>query len=106
MRIYFGEASDRDVEVFGTEGLLENRGSYFNYMVEYGSNSGGLDDVVIHDGCGRSIPVSVDHLRALCRVLVECNNIHTEIREASELQEFAESEDNSVHVCEQGHIHY
>lgn len=106
MQIFIGEVSEQDVEMFGTDGLFENRGQYYSLMVEYGTNPGGLEDVMISDGIGRSVPVSVDHLFQLCKALVECNNINTELREADELREFATSLDTNAAICPHGHIHY
>ena len=106
MRIYFGEVSERDIEQFGTDGLLENRGMHYGYVVEFGSNCGGIEDVMLKDGCGRQVPVAVEHIPALIKTLIECYNIADEIRQADELREFAESEDNTAAVCENGHIHY
>ena len=106
MRIYFGEASERDVEDFGTDGLLENRGQFYAHSVEFGSNMGGVEDIMLQDGCGRQVPVAVEHIPALMKALMECYTIAQDIREAEELREFAESNDNTAAVCENGHIHY
>jgi len=104
MRIYFGEATD--TEDFGTEGLLQSRGQFYDYMVEFGTNPGGLDDVVIIDGCGRTMPVALEHVKQLIKALQECHTIGSEIQEGEQLREFVESTDNTAAVCEHGHIHY
>ena len=106
MRIYFGEASERDVEDFGTDGLLEDRGQFYAYMVEIGSNPGGMEDVMLKDGCGRQVPVAIEHIGHLVKALAECYSIAAEINQADELREFAESEENTAAICEHGHIHY
>ena len=106
MKIYYGEVSNQDILDFGTDGLVENDGNYYNGYVEFGSNPGGLDDVVIADGCGRAIPVSVRDLFALCTALSEISNISDEIHQADRLKEYAESSEETAYVCEQGHLHY
>lgn len=106
MRIYFGEASERDVEEFGTDGLLEDRGQHYAYAVEFGSNPGGIEDVMLRDGCGRQVPVAVDHIPHMIKALAECYSMSAEIQAAQELREFVESEDNTAAVCEHGHLHY
>lgn len=106
MRIFIGEASAQDMEVFGTDGLIENQGSFYSLEVEYGSNPGGTEDVVIRDGCGRSIPVSVQDVFALCKALSECSNINHELVEAARLQDFVENAENTAYICEHGHLHY
>ena len=106
MRIFIGQASEIDVYNFGTSGLLENEGKYYSAVVEFGSNSGGIEDIMISDGCGRSIPISTTHVLQLCTALSECENIHTELTTAEELKEFAEDYDNVATVCENGHVHY
>lgn len=106
MRIYFGEVNERDVEEFGSDGLLGNRGQFYAYSVEFGSNSGGVEDVMLSDGCDRGLPIAVEHIPQLIKALTECYSISTEIRAADELREFAESNFNTAAVCEHGHLHY
>lgn len=106
MKIYFGEVTQQDLDQWGTDGLLQRDGRYFSGAVEFGTNAGGIDDVVIEDGCGRSIPLSVDNLFEIAVALSECAKIYHEIQEAQHLQEEIESPFTYGTVCEQGHIHY
>lgn len=106
MRIYFGETSERDVEVFGTDGLFEVQDQFYGYFVEFGSNPGGIEDIVVQDGCGRKVPVCLEHIPQLIQALAECYNIGAEIAHGQDLQDFAEGQDNTAVVCEHGHIHY
>lgn len=103
MKIYFGKSDD--TITFGTDGLLEHDGDYYSGVVEFGSNPGGIEDVLIQDGCGRRIPVSVDHLFELCTILSEFSNIRGEIARGQEMQEYVESDEAAV-TCANGHIHY
>ena len=106
MKIYFGKATEQELDDFGSEGLIPHNGNYYSGSVEFGSNAGGIEDVVIEDGCNRAIPVSVTNILELCTILCEYANIKTELESAEELKEFVESENNSAHICEHGGIHY
>lgn len=106
MKIYFGLANASEVNEFGTDGLLEHSGDYYSGVVEFGSNPGGIEDVMISDGCGRQIPISVEDLFGLCNALSECANIHSEIAQAEELKDYVESRYNEASVCGEGHVHY
>lgn len=106
MRIYFGEVESGDVEQFGDDGLFEHEGDYYGYFVEYGSNAGGFEDIMLADACGRRVPVSTDHLDQLIAVLQELKNISLEIQGAQQLQDFAADPTSVATVCEYGHLHY
>ena len=106
MKIYFGKAPTQELNGFGTDGLMEHDGEFYSGCVEFGSNPGGIEDVVISDGCGRGIPLSVDTLLEVCAALCECINIGREISAAEELKEYVESSKNIAAVREFGHIHY
>lgn len=104
MKFYFGQ--EHDTETFGTSGLLKHGNEYYSGVIEFGSNPGGIDDVMISDGCGRSIPVSVEHLYAICTALSEVSNMRGEIDTADQLRDFVENKNEVATVCAQGHIHY
>lgn len=89
MNIYFSEATD-DIFDFGDEGTfyVEDHGTdrYFYNGVEHGTNPGGMDEVRIFDGCGRSIPIAVDNIPELVAALQYCyNNVNT-INQAKQLE--------------------
>lgn len=91
MKIYFGEATAQEVEDFGEDGLLQAKSKsgkqlYYYHAVEHGSNSGGLEDVKIMDGIGRSIPIAVDSIPDLITALNECYNNYQIIAEAEALE--------------------
>lgn len=87
MKFYFGQVPNSDIENFGAEGLYYNEGEFYYYCVEFGTNPGGLEDIVLRDTVGRMVPVATEHLRELATVLVECNNMCAEIQGARELIE-------------------
>lgn len=106
MRVYFGEVDHGDVEQFGIDGLFEHDGEYYGYCVEYGSNPGGFEDIMLSDACGRRVPVSTEHIDQLITVLQELKNINLEIQGALQLQDFAADPASVATVCEYGHLHY
>lgn len=93
MKYYFGKVPAQDVEMFGRDELFENEGEYFYNQLEIGSNPGGLEDFVISDTCGRSIPIATDMIPELARVLLDIKLMMGTIQEAEALQEdLADSE--------------
>lgn len=87
MKYFIGLATDDIIEGFGTDGLFEHDGDYFYNTVEFGSNPGGTDDFVIADGCGRSIPLSVDTLDVLIKVLMDIRITAATLEHADEVKE-------------------
>lgn len=107
MKIYYGLNTDADeLDMFGTSGLLEFEDNYFSGAVEFGTNPGGLEDVTISDGCGRSIPISIAYVPQLISVLKEMQAIHEEISEGERRREEVESGEVNGSICQYGHIHY
>ena len=103
MKIYFGQT---EIDEFGSDGLVQCDGGYYTGVVEFGTNPGGIEDVMISDGCGRRIPISVDHLQQLISALGECATLRREIDEGEQLRADVESDGMYGTVCEFGHIHY
>ena len=106
MKIYFGEVSEQELDEFGTDGFLQRDGRYFSGAVEFGTNAGGIDDVVVMDGCGRSIPLSVEHLGQIVAAFQECGALYNEIAEAEQLRNDVTNVFSYGTVCEHGHVHY
>lgn len=98
MKFYFGQVPESDIENFGSEGLYYNEGKYYYYQVEFGTNPGGLDDVVLRDTAGRMVPVASMHLCELATIAIECNNICSEIQEARQLIEDLENYESTASV--------
>lgn len=93
MKYFIGQMPQADVDMFGPEDAFEHEGDYYYNMVEFGSNPGGMDDFVITDSVGRSIPLSIDHLDVLIQCLEDIrDNINT-IQEGINTQAFLESND-------------
>jgi hypothetical protein len=71
MKIYFNQVPDSDVQFFDGSGLFgpNDYGNFFYNYVEYGSNPGGLEEVMIVDGCDREIPVNMEAVPDLIRAL-------------------------------------
>lgn len=87
MKYYFGKVPQQDAEMFGTDELFENEGSFYYNQLEIGSNPGGIEDFVISDTCGRSIPLATDMIPELARVLLDIKLMMGTIQEAEALQE-------------------
>lgn len=87
MQYYFGKVPAKDVEAFGEDGLFEYEGSYYYNRIEVGSNPGGIEDFVISDTCGRSIPLSTDMIGSLSRVLLDIKMTLIQLEEAQTIQE-------------------
>jgi hypothetical protein len=69
MKYFFGQVPAQDVKMFGDEGLFEYDGDFYYNWVEFGTNPGGADDLVIADTVGRLVPVSIEHIGTLIEVL-------------------------------------
>ena len=93
MKYYFGKVPAQDVAMFGEDDLFENEGSYFYNAIEVGSNPGGMEDFVIYDTCGRSIPLSTDTINILAQVLLDIKLTVAQIQEAEAIQQDLEDAD-------------
>lgn len=87
MKYYFGKVPAADVENFGDEGLFEYEDNYYYNCVEFGTNPGGVEDFVISDTCGRSIPISTEMIPGLSRVLLDIRMAMNTFQEAEELEQ-------------------
>lgn len=96
MKYYFGKVPKQDVITFGDDGLFEHEGSYYYNQLEIGSNPGGIEDFVISDTCGRSIPVSTDMISDLARIFIDIKAMLSTIEEGEMLQ--ADLSDDEVVV--------
>lgn len=74
MKFLIGQVPQQDLATFGDEGLFEHDGDLFYHQVEIGTNPGGIEDLVISDGIGRSVPVSTEHLHELINALTSIQN--------------------------------
>lgn len=87
MKIYFGDASE---DMFA-DGLFTCNSNQFYYGVEHGTNPGGMDEVVIFDGCKRYLPIHMDAIPELIAALQEVQKIGEAVKTANKLTERAES---------------
>lgn len=79
MKYFFGQVPHQDVDMFGEDGLFEYNGDFYYNMVEFGTNPGGEEDLVIADTVGRLVPVSIDHIGTLIQVLQDIQNTLDEV---------------------------
>jgi hypothetical protein len=87
MKIYFGNANE---DMFA-DGLFHINENQFYYGVEHGTNAGGLDEVCLFDGCGRTLPIHMEAIPELIAALEEIRTIGEAVKRAQELTERAES---------------
>ena len=87
MKIYFGDAN---ADLF-SDGLFTLNSNQFYYGVEHGTNPGGLDEVVIFDGCKRKLPIHIEAIPELIAALKEVQRVDEAVRRAADLTERAES---------------
>jgi hypothetical protein len=101
MKIYFGDANN---DLF-SDGLFELNSNQYYYGVEHGTNAGGLDEVVIFDGCKRKLPIHTEAIPELIAALQEVQKIGEAARRATELTERAESKTKG-YVAKMWHDHF
>ena len=87
MKIYFGDANE---DLF-SDGLFVINDKQYYYGVQHGTNPGGLDEVVIFDGCKRKVPLHIEAIPELIAALQEVQKVSEAIKHAQELTERAES---------------
>ena len=100
MKIYFNQVPDSDVQDFGDSGLFGPNDSdnfFYNY-VEYGSNPGGLEEVMIADGCDREIPINMEAIPDLVRALQKAHELWLQIKMSETLVKFAQDENVELYV--------
>jgi sarcosine oxidase delta subunit len=93
MKINFAQVPHDDIDTFGDDNLFGpdvNGNFYYNYL-EFGTNPGGVEEVAIHDGCGRYMPISVDSIPDLIAALTEIARISDQLILARQLETYAES---------------
>jgi hypothetical protein len=94
MKIYFGQVSQDDVDAFGEDGLIgpDSNGNFYGQYVEYGTNPGGLDEIVIADGCNRMVPITIESLTDLIVALQDIQEANAKIAQAKKLKKHMKSD--------------
>jgi hypothetical protein len=94
MKINFAQVPHEDIDMFGEDNLFgpDESGEFYYNFVEYGTNPGGTDEVAIHDGCDRYMPISMDHVPELIQALAECYKIYIGLKHSERIQELVESD--------------
>ena len=83
--MYFSEADHND---FGT--TFEVNGGNFYNCVEFGSNAGGIEEVVISDSSNRSVPIYLGDLPALKAIIDDILDNFDKFQKMERLVEEAE----------------
>lgn len=91
MKIYFG-LNDKNDEWFEDSGsfLCDADNQYYYNYVEFGTNPGGMDEVAIHDGCERMIPIALEHLDQLIEALTRVKELNNEIQAGQAAEELVQ----------------
>ena len=100
MKIYFNQVPDNDVQSFGDSGIFgpnESDNFFYNY-VEFGSNPGGLDEVMIVDGCDRAIPLNMEAIPDLVRALSKTYSLWLTIHGGAKIAAIAENKEVELYV--------
>lgn len=93
MKLYFAPAtSPANDEYYDLDGSFRVAGNNYWMYLEYGTNPGGLDEVAIHDGCDRFVPVHIDHIGELIEALHRVQDMHDTMQTAQHNQTLALSD--------------
>lgn len=98
MKIFFGSV-DYDPDELDADELFtttEAPKQYFYYQLEWGTNAGGMEDVMLRDTCGREVPFSIDHIESLIDALVRVRDLNTEIIRGEETKKEVEGDGEEV----------
>jgi len=95
MKIYVNQINSEEIQLFGTDGLVgpDQNGNYFSQFVEYGTNAGGLDELVIADGCNRMVPIMMDSISDLIAALQTFNDSYLHMQATEMIKDKLESSD-------------
>lgn len=83
MKFYF---SKQDSEFYSDSNFVDKEDSY-NFCVEYGTNPGGTEEVLIQDNCDRVMPINIADLPQLIRILATVVDTANCVAEAEALFE-------------------
>lgn len=98
MKYFIGQVPAIDVINFGTDDLFEYGGDYYYNVIEFGTNPGGMEDFVISDTVGRSLPISIEHISVLIEALEDIQGSLESIQVGKNAEEFINS--NEIRTLE------
>jgi hypothetical protein len=99
MNFYFGNVSQEELAVMDKDELFHHNGEYYYYCLEFGSNSGGTEEVALYDSVGRFVPIGLDSVSQLNTALAECLAISQKLEEAATVHQMLESDDVATVEC-------
>lgn len=68
---YFFSRINTDDDYSDLINYVDSEGNRYYFEVEFGTNPGGIADIVISDTCGRSVPINTESIPDLITVLEE-----------------------------------
>lgn len=94
MKINFAQVSQEDLEYFGHDELFHNTDNtkHYYFTLEYGTNPGGMEEVAIHDGCNRYMPIAIDNIPEMITAFQEIYSIAKELQLAQKITNLANSD--------------
>ena len=85
MQIYFGAVPQ--TQVFDADAMFvseKDDDNYFYSGIDYGSNPGGKDEVLVYDGLDRMVPVDIESVPAMIKALETAYMLHSSAKSAQE----------------------
>ena len=98
MKYFIGQVPAADLTNFGSDGLFKHNDEYYYNVIEFGTNPGGMEDFVIADSIGRSVPLSIEHIGVLIEALEDIQESLEAIQRGKEVEEFINS--NKIRTLE------
>ena len=91
MKYFIGQVPAADLTKFGSDGLFKHNDEYYYNVIEFGTNPGGMEDFVVSDSIGRSVPLSIEHISVLIEALTHIQDSLDSIKTGKEAEEFISS---------------
>lgn len=94
MKINFAQVNQEDLDHFGHDELFHNTDNtkHYYFTLEYGTNPGGMEEVAIHDGCNRYMPIAIDNIPEMIAAFQEIYSIAKELKLAERIADLANSD--------------
>ncbi len=89
MQIFFGRIDPTICEYINNS--YKRGDSEYEFCIEYGSNSGGTDEVSIKDSIGRYVPITVEALKGLRIAINRIIRLNEEYKDLLEIQKCIDS---------------
>ena len=75
MQYYFGKINASEMPYYEDGTYFTYNGNHYNNKIEFGSNPGGLEEFVISDSIGRSVPLCVENIDSIIEILSDIKTL-------------------------------